>query len=208
MDFRVLRMIPLVISGSWFAFQLHKSFREFSLTDGILLLFIGVTGLIFFLRTIFRDRKEYKETRDISEYIPTITGLCFILCISAMAYYQDKRMSAPTLVSAFYDGGFNGVSIDFKVDGNYILSNGSRLSQSYSYGTYVIADSVITLDKVDIDDVIRSKTFVLRHSEYYLPIDSIRASDSTRANYITQTDTKGNEIDDKFRLRVIKDNRR
>jgi hypothetical protein len=148
-----------------------------------------------------------KLTKEIVEYIPTITGLCFILFIIGIFYYQDRRASAPTLLRVFYDGGFNGVSIDFKVDGNYILANGSGLGQSYFYGTYVIADSIITLDK-NIDKVIESNTLVIRTSQYYLPVETVIDSSSKRANYITQVDGNGMEIDKNFRLIVIQDNRK
>lgn len=197
-----------MIFGSWFAFQLSKSSNSDSFLDGLLFLFIGVVGLLLFIRTIFRDTKEYSMTKEIAEFVPTITGLCFIVVILSIFYYQNRRANAPTLLRVFYDGGFNGVSIDFKVDGSYILANGSGLGQSYFYGTYVLADSIITLDKENIDNVIKSNTLVIRTTQYYLPVDSTINLNSKRANYITQVDKNGKEIDKDFRLRVIQDYRK
>lgn len=203
MNDRNLRSLPLIILGSWFAYKLHKSSEGDFFGDGFVLLFIGLVGLFFFIRTIFRDTREYKLTKSITDYIPTIIGLCFIMLISGIYYYQYKRDNAPTLLRAFYDGGHNGFSIDFKANGEYIMANGSGLGQNYFYGTYVIADSVITLDTKNIDNVIKSDILLISTSKYYL-----QDSGSRKANYLTQVDENGKEVDEDFRLRIIQDNRK
>ena len=95
--------------------------------------------------------------------------------------------------------------MDFKTDGNYVMANGSGLGQSYFYGTYSIKDSVITLDKSNIDNCIKTNKLVIRTENYY-PKDSTDLIKSN-ANYITQVDSNGNEIDREFRFRVTEDNR-
>eukprot|EP01136_Pigoraptor_vietnamica_P005432 Opistho-1_new@37053 len=123
----------------------------------------------------------------------------------ALFYHQDSKRNSPTLISGFYDGGFNGFSVDFKTDGNYVMANGSGLGQSCFYGTYSIKDSVITLDKSNIDNCINTNKLVIRTENYY-PKDSTDLIKSN-ANYITQVDSNGNEIDREFRFRVTEDNR-
>jgi hypothetical protein len=206
MDNRVLRVLPLTIFGTWFAFKLDKSAEGDFFLDGFVFLFIGAFGLFFFVRTIFRNTKEYKLTRELVNFTPTIVGVCFIALILSIYSYQYRRANAPTLLRASYDGGYNGFWIDFKVSGNYIMANGSGLGQSYFYGTFVIEDSIITLDKENIDNVITSKLLVVRNSKYFLPYDT-KKYDSSKANYVTQIDKNGKEIDTEFRFRIMEDNR-
>ena len=137
--------------------------------------------------------------------MPTTVGLVFILTNFALSYYQDCKTNSPTLISGFYDGGFNGFSVDFKTDGNYVMANGSGLGQSYFYGTYTLKDSIITIDKSYIDNCIKTNTLVIRTEQYFIQPDTI--SNLGQANYITQIDSKGNEIDKEFRFRVTTDNR-
>eukprot|EP01136_Pigoraptor_vietnamica_P005433 Opistho-1_new@37055 len=99
----------------------------------------------------------------------------------ALFYHQDSKRNSPTLISGFYDGGFNGFSVDFKTDGNYVMANGSGLGQSCFYGTYSIKDSVITLDKSNIDNCINTNKLVIRTENYY-PKDSTDLIKSN-ANY-------------------------
>ena len=207
MNKRILRTIPLTVLGTWFIYKLYKSSESDFIFDGFVFLFIGVAGLSFLLWTILKDKKEYKLTKKLVCYLPTLTGMIFILLILSLNFYQDRKMNSPTLLSAFYDGGFNGFSIDLKDDGNYVMANGSGLGQYYLYGTYTILDSIITLDKSNIDNIIKTNRLAISTSQYFLPLDSTKLSDKPKANYITQIDKNGKEIEKEFRLRITKDNR-
>ena len=105
----------------------------------------------------------------------------------------------------FNDGGFNNFSVDFKTDGNYLMANGTGLGQRYFYGKYSLKDSIITIDKSNIDKCIKTNKLIIRSEQYYLPLDT--NSKTGQANYITQIDKNGKEIDKEFRFRVTKDNR-
>lgn len=136
----------------------------------------------------------------MTSYLPTFVGLLFILINIALFFYQDSKTNSPSLITGFNDGGFNGFSVDFKTNGTYIMANGSGLGQSYFYGKYSLKDSIITIDKSDIDNCIKSNRLVIRTEQYYLPLDI--NSKAGAANYITQIDKKGNEIEKDFRFRV------
>ena len=204
-DNKILRIILLAIFGTWFAYKLYQTAQEDFFLDGIILLVIAFVGLLIFIWTIRKDRKEFKASQKLTSYLPTFIGFLFILTNIGLFYYQDSKTNSPTLISGFYDGGFNGFSVDFKKDGNYIMANGSGLGQSYFYGTYTLKDSIITIDKSSIDNCIKTNKLVIR-TESYFPKDSVDLIKS-KANYITQIDYKGNEIDREFRFRVTKDNR-
>lgn len=85
------------------------------------------------------------------------------------------------------------------------MANGSGLGQSFFYGTYTLKDSIITLDKSNRDKVIESNKLAIK-SENYFPKDSIDLI-ASKANYITQINDNGLEIDREFRFRVTVDNR-
>ena len=202
---KILRIILLTIFGTWFAYKLYQTAQDDFFLDGIILLVIAFVGLLVFIWSIRKDRKEFKTTQKLTSYLPTSVGLVFILTNIALFYYQDSKTNSPTLLSGFYDGGFNGFSVDFKTDGNYVMANGSGLGQSYFYGTYTLKDSIITIDKSNIDNCIKTNTLVIRTEQYFIPLDTIPKIG--QANYITQIDSKGNEIDKEFSFRVTADNR-
>jgi len=207
MSSRNSRIIYLTILGTLLAWEQYKSSEGGSVFEGIIILIIGLVGLLFLIWTIIKDYKEYVLTKKRTSYLPTFIGLAFITLILSIDFYQDRKMNAKSLLTGYYDGGFNGFSIDLKENGTYIMSNGSGLGESYFYGTYTIKDSIITIDKSSIDNVITSDRLVVRNSQYYLPLDTLNKVDTTKANYFTQIDKQGKEINSELRFRVTSDNR-
>lgn len=204
---KIWRIIPLTILGSWFTYRLYKTASDDFFFDGVIFLFIGIIGLSFFIWAIRKDFQEFKETKKSSSYLPTFTGLAFILTISGLHLYQDSKINSPTLVRAFYDGDFNGFSIDLKENGNYVMANGSGLGQSYFYGTYTINDSIVTLDKSNIDQVISTNKLVIRTVTNIYEQDTIEGEDTTYTDWIFQIDRNGKELNTGFHFRVTDDNR-
>jgi hypothetical protein len=202
---KIFRITLLTIFGTWFAYKLYQTTQDDFFLDGIILLIIAFVGLLIFIWTIVKDRKEFQTTQKLTSYFPTFVGLVFTLTNIVLFYYQDSKTNSPTLISGFYDGGFNGFSVDFKTDGNYVMTNGSGLGQSYFYGTYRIKDSIITIDKSNIDNCIKTNKLVIRTENYYQKDSNVLLK--SNANYITQVDNNGNEVDKEFRFRVTEDNR-
>lgn len=202
---QLLRIMLLTILGTWFTYKLYQTAQNYFFLDAIVLCMIGSIGLLFFIWSIFKDNKEFKTSKKLTSYLSTIVGLLFMIANITLYHYQESKSNAPTLISGFNDGGFNGFMVDFKTDGNYVMANGSGLGQSFFYGTYSIRDSIITLDQSEIDNCIRTNKLVIRTENYY-PKDSVDLVKSN-ANYITQIDSNGNEMDTEFRFRVTEDNR-
>lgn len=202
---KILRTALLTFLGSWFAYKLYQTAHEDFFLDGIILLFVAVVGLIVFIWTVRKDSKDYGASKEFISYLPTSIGSLFILANIGLFLYQDSKLNSPTLIRGFYDGGFNGFSVDFKMDGSYVMANGSGLGQSYFYGKYSLNDSIITIDKSNIDNCIKTNTLVIRTQQYYLPLDTVSKGD--KANYITQIDQQGKEVDNEMRFRVTEDNR-
>lgn len=193
--------------GTWFTYKLYKSASDDFIFDGIVFLFISVIGLSIFIWTIRKDIQEYKLSKTLTSYLPTMTGLAFIMTILGLHLYQDSKINSPTLIRAFYDGGYNGFSIDLKENGNYIMANGSGLGQSYFYGTYTINDSIVTLNKSNVDKVITTNKLVIRTVTNIFQQDTIEGEDTTYTDWIFQIDRSGKELNTDYHFRVTDDNR-
>ena len=196
----------LVIFGMWFSYKLYQSEQSTFIFDGLVFMFIGIIGFTILVWVILKDIKEFEKSKRISSFATTIFGLIFILTIFGQFYYQDNKKNSPSLLRGYYASDFNGFSVDFKTNGKYVMANGSGLGEDYFYGTYVLEDSIITIDKTQIDNCIKTNKLVIRYENYYTK-DSIDLLNS-KANYITQIDRNGNELNNKFRFRVIEDNRK
>jgi hypothetical protein len=202
---KTIRIIPIVLFGSWFTYKLCHTFDMDFFFDHIILFFIAFAGFLILMHTTWKDTNEYFITRNLRCYIPTLTGMLFIAVNIFLYNYGHRKKYSPTLISGFNDGGYNGFGVDFKTDGRYVMTNGGGLGVSYFYGTYSIKDSIIILDQSDIDNCIKTNILVIRTENYYVrdSIDLVKP----KANYITQIDSSGNEINPQFRFRVTEDNR-
>ncbi len=198
-----MRIVILSLFGILFAYKLYQSTQEVFFFDGIIMFVIAFIGLLIFVFTIFKNIKEYELSQDWSSFFPTFVGLFFILSNVGLNYYIGVKMNSPTLIRGFYDGDFNGFSVDFKSNGSYIMANGSGLGESYFYGNYTLKDSIITLDKSNIDNCIKTNILVIR-KEQYTPDDS---NYKKEIKYIIQIDNKGKEIINELSFRVTIDNR-
>ena len=83
--------------------------------------------------------------------------------------HRDRITRFATLKHrANYDGDINGFSLEFRKDGTYKFCNYSVLGGKYFRGKYLLKDSIITLDRNNIDDVIKSNQLAIRKiSENY-----------------------------------------
>lgn len=123
------------------------------------------------------------------------------LVIAIATYWKINRdFNKPSLIEAFYDGGFNGVGLDFKKNGTYIFDNFCMWSD-YKYGTYNINGDIIELDDNVLNDL---------HISNRLKIMTVKDSlkDTVMLNkYIFQMDDHWNETKNVIKFRVTVDNR-
>lgn len=202
---KAIRITLLAFLGFGFTYKHYQTLEMDFFLDHIFLFLLALTGFPVLIYSTWKDTKAYTGTRKLSSYIPSVIGILFIVVNILFHHYGQRKKYSPTLISGFNDGGYNGFGVDFKTDGSYVMTNGGGLGVSYFYGTYSIKDSIITLDRSDIDNCIKTNTLVIRTVHYYIR-DCIELAKS-KANYITQIDSRGNEIDPDFRFRVTEDNR-
>lgn len=113
-----------------------------------------------------------------------------------MNWKNESDLNKPTLVRVFYDGDFNGTGIDFKTDGTYIFDNSAIGLSDYTVGTYEIKGQIITLDKTEIDNVIKTNL---------LEIKDIKENgiDYLAGEYLFQVEPNGHEIERATKFRVV-----
>ncbi len=123
-----------------------------------------------------------------------------MITIFGINWRNESDLNKPTLVRVFYDGDFNGTGIDFKTDVTYIFDNFAIGLSDFTYGTYKIEGQKITLDKNEIENVIKTNL---------LEIKDIKENgvDYLAGEYLFQIDQNGSEMKTAIKFRVVEDNR-
>jgi len=78
------------------------------------------------------------------------------------ALILSLRDSSPIIISAVYNGDFNGAYFKFREDGTYKFVDYAGIGADITRGNYVIKDSLITLDESTIGNVIVSNQLAIR----------------------------------------------
>ncbi|MFI2742729.1 hypothetical protein ACG2LH_08320 [Zhouia sp. PK063] len=196
----LIRLIIIVGIGIFLTYKIYQFRFSSFIFDYILFLGIALIGFIFWLWTIFKDYKHYKATKKIKYLIGPLIGLIFLTTDLVINWKNESDLNKPTLVRVFYEGDFNGTGIDFKTDGTYVFDNSAIGLSDYTYGTYEISGQKITLDKNQIDNVIKTNL---------LEIKDVKENgvDYLAGEYLFQIEPNGNEIKKATKFRVVVDNR-
>ena len=161
-------IIPLFLFGYLFIRNFIISYEEEFIFDFEILFFIGVLFIVFFIITIYRGIKNFRIANRPFELLPIFLGLIFVFVFLGILYKNERIDSSPIVLRANYDGDINGFSLEFGKDGTYKFCNYSVLGGKYFRGKYLLKDSIITLDRNNIDDVIKSNQLAIRKiSENY-----------------------------------------
>jgi hypothetical protein len=183
---KIFRSILTGFIGLFTCYQFIKRVDHEFAFDFIPLTFLSAIAIIVFIWTIFRDRKEYSKSKSIVDFIPTIIGTAIVLGLFLAFYILDQRDKSPSklyCVTKIID--FNGASIDFREDGTYKLTSWC-LGADYYRGKYIMQDSIITIDKSEIEKIIESSRFVIRPEIEVYEKDSIPGKDTVYQKSIYQ----------------------
>jgi hypothetical protein len=202
------RILILIIIGGLILYKLYKSFQSDLLFDFFIYLFLGFIGFVNYAWTIYKDYTSYLKSRSLTSFIPSLIGFLLIMSIIGLQELKNHKMNASSLMQAYYNGDLSGIDIDLKKDGSYIISNGNWGGMDYFYGKYSIQDSIIRLDKPNIDKVINSNTLVIRKSTKIVQQDIIQGNDTIFVDKIFQIDKYGKDIKTEIIFQVIRDNRK
>ena len=182
-------IIPLLIIGFYYNFWVIQNadkemvFQEF-VYGGLILIFLILLGI-----SLRKDILKYKEAKNWKSFFPTIIGMTILLSFLASSLVLKIRDNSPVIIQAGYDGGFNGAWFDFRKDGTYKFANSGGIGADFFRGKYTLSDTIITLDKTEIDNVIKTNKLAIRE---------IKNFDSTKIKVIYQIDENHNIIDKNF----------
>ena len=198
----ILRLIGILVIGIVLV-RMTVQFKYSSfMFDLIFFGILVIIGLIFLIWSVFSDLKKFRIHKKMYRLIPITLGVIFTTVILIWNMQINSNFNKPTLIRIFYDGDFNGTGIDFKTDGTYIFDNSSIGMSDYQYGTYEIEGNEITLDKSELDNVIKTTRLEIRPK-------TIDYSDRTETdNYVYQVNKKGEVLKNKTEFRLVVDNRK
>jgi len=192
---KIFRSGLITVIGLITCYNFIKHVDRWFVFDSVILLIIATIAIIIFLWTIYKDRKDYSESKKLIDFIPTFIGSGFLFGLLITIFFLYQRDSSPSkfyCVTKIID--FNGAAIDFREDGTYKLSSWC-MGTDYYRGTYTMKDSIITLDKSEIEKVIESNRLVVRPEMEIYGKDGIRGKDTVYHKSVYQIDKNGNVID-------------
>jgi len=195
-----MRMIPIALVGSmliylaWLSKHRTIFFNEAAFAIGALL------GCLLLIRTARKDLRTFRAKGGVFSFATTIAATLLALMIIGMKWRIHNDFNKPSLLQVFYDGDYNGTSIDFKKDGTYIFDNAAIGLSSFLYGTYTIRGNRIVLDKNNLDGVVVSRVLEVVNR----PGD---AAPDKKEKFLLQVWESGHIIEDATTFRVVADNR-
>jgi len=134
--------------------------------DGIIYGFLIIIFLIFLGFAINKDIKKYKVYKKWENFIPSIFGFIILISFFTTGITLKMRDNSPIIIQAGYDGGYNGAWFEFRKDGTYKFVNHAGIGADYFRGKYELKDSIIILDKNEIDKVINTNKLAIRNENY------------------------------------------
>ena len=185
-------IIPLIIIGFYYNLWTIRNADTEMIFDGIIYGFLILIFLIFLGFAITKDLKKNKSKKNWKNFFPTIIGISFLISFVVININLRLRDRSPIIIQAGYDGDFNGAWFEFRKDGTYKFGNHAGIGADYFRGKYELKDSIITLDKKEIDNVIKTNKLAIRNEVY---------GDSA-SKIIIQIDENHKIVDKEIKFRV------
>lgn len=140
----VLRQTVLIFIG----FIAINFARELEFEGGWYELFIVLFSFLAIptaLWIISKDLSSYRISKQKHLLLSMLIGFIAIASITIISLRINAQFNSPTLLKVFLDGDFNGISIDFKEDGHFILGDWAVGFSDYSHGEYQIDGDTLRL---------------------------------------------------------------
>ena len=186
-------LIPLLIIGLYYNLLRIKNSDTEMVFQEFFYAFLILLFLIFLSFSVSKDFKKYKTSKSFKSFIPSTIGFLILISFAINAFVLSLRDNSPVLIHAGYDGGFNGAWFEFKKDGTYKFVDHAGIGADITRGNYEIKDSLITLDKSKIANVIVSNKLIIRKENY---------TDSTKVKMLYQIDEKHSVVNDNFKFLI------
>jgi hypothetical protein len=187
---KYLKFIILLICSFLIEKVLYNSYHQ----DNILAIFMyGILGVIWLycFCIIIKDAVNKNKTQHtFLSFWEMFISVFSLVPIVIILYHYESKLNVPTLLKADR----HGVYADFKTNGTYIIRSGSWGSKTHFYGKYDLHDSIIELDRSDLDDILRSNTFLIKHSNREEEMQRPVYDRLNTPEYLVQLNKNGAEI--------------
>lgn len=164
---RTLLAIPIAIVGLMVAFTTICTVDDMNVFYAFMLIGLHLIFLALLICLVVLDVNTYKKRKLKICFLPSAVGAFAALSIFLTHIILISRDSSPIILQAGFDGGFNGCWFEFREDGTYKFGNSGGIGATYTRGVYVVKDSVIYLDKSNIDDTKLTNKLVIREENDY-----------------------------------------
>lgn len=162
---RKIRASVLILISLFISYRLIRQVDHDLVFDTEINAALGIVGGVIFIRTAIGDRTEFLKTKTWKAFFPTIIGLSIFGSLEIILFKLKHRDEAASILCCVTrNNDFNGASIDFRADSTYKLTSWC-LGANYYRGNYTMHDSIIMLDKKEIEKVIVSNKLLLRTDE-------------------------------------------
>lgn len=194
----LIRLAGITLVGVFLLKETHDSRYTSSAFD---IFFTGpatLVGIGLFIWSAFADLSKFRESDKGLYLLPVILSIGFAVSITAWERQIIAEFEKPSLMRVSYDGKLNGSSIDFKKDGSYIFEKYTIKHSDYLHGTFTIQNDLITLDKPQLDNVIKSNRLMLS-------IGTAVPINSEPVFILNQVDAEGRVIPNTKKFKVVED---
>lgn len=138
-------------------FILYKSYQIDNIFAIFFYILLGILEVILLSKVIPENLAEFKKNKKTKSLIPTFIAVFTILSILGLYIYYENLEKSKTYIHAVG----NGLIIDLKENGKYIIKSGSWGGRVHHYGNYQKKDRIIMLDKKKFTDIEISGEFKL-----------------------------------------------
>jgi len=207
-----LYFVGLIICSYLIGDVLYGTYHSDNIFDVFLYSGLGIIWLLCFYRIVKKEKRNSTAQFKLTKYLVSIlSGLTLFPIVLIYLHYQ-KKLNVPTLIIAQR----HGVYADFKNDGTYIIKSGSWASRTHFYGKYILHDSIIQIDNSNLDKVLTSNSFLIKHANIEKEKFGLDYDRLNMENYLVQIDKDGNEIKTRklgkenlpYKFEIVVDNRK
>ena len=195
---QLLRISIISLVGLYISYQVITNLDHEAIFEEGKNIFYAIIASITFLIIVLLDARQFDRTKKWKSFAATFFGMAILAGHFLILHSYNQRDNSPSqiyCVTKITD--FNGISIDFRKDGTYKLTNWCLGADIYR-GAYSIKDSIITIDKSKNENCIGSNRFVIRQ-------DGAIDSAGKREKSIYQIDQQGQIIEHSADFRIIDD---
>ena len=197
----IIRVIGILLVGLFLVKMTYQFKRASFMFDLILFGLLSMIGLLIWAWSVFTDLKEFRLRKAMYLLFPSGLALIFTTIICIGHAQINSNFAKPTLMQVFYAGDFNGINIDFKTDGTYIMETMAIGLSTYTYGSYELIGNTISLKDREVDKAIVTNQLEIRSKVLQFK------NRTERRDYACQIDENGNLLANTIAFSLVIDNR-